>query len=250
MITKAAERASGLPEKGRYVMRELFHQSLEDVQARLVEIAELVVVAIDKATRAFGTSDVALAEEVIEDDHIIDERALELDELTIEILARQQPVARDLRIVVAALRISASLERMGDIAEHIAQLTRMRFPERAIPKGLKGTFKRMGELDVDVARRLADLLRTQDLAIAEDIRNGDDALDELHVSVFEKVLSDSWQGEASATVDATLASRYHERFGDHAVSVAKKVVYLATGEWETDTDTIQVILEGAREGED
>ena len=121
-------------------MRAAFHQSLEDVQARLVEISELVTVAIDKATRAFGSSDVALAEEVIEADAIIDEKAVELDELAIQILARQQPVARDLRIVVAALRVSASLERMGDIAEHIAQLTRMRFPERAIPKGLKNTF--------------------------------------------------------------------------------------------------------------
>lgn len=223
-------------------MREVFHQTLEDVQARLVEIADLVAVAMDKATRAFSSSDVGLSEEVIAEDHVIDEKCLDLDELAIEILARQQPVARDLRIVVAALRMSASLERMGDIAEHIAQLTRMRFPERAIPKGLKSTFKRMGELDVEVAQRLADLLRTQDLGVAEDIRNGDDALDELHLSVFEKVLSDSWRGEAAATVDATLASRYHERFADHAVSVAKKVIYLATGEWETPTDTLPVIL--------
>ena len=222
-------------------MREVFHQTLEDVQGRLVEIAELVAVAMDKATRAFSSSDVGLAEEVIAEDHIIDEKCLDLDELTIEILARQQPVARDLRIVVAALRMSASLERMGDIAEHIAQLTRMRFPERAIPKGLKSTFQRMGELDVEVARRLADLLRTQDLSIADDIRNGDDALDELHLSVFEKVLSDSWRGEAAATVDATLASRYHERFADHAVSVAKKVIYLATGEWEVPTDVVPVV---------
>ena len=224
-------------------MREVFHQSLEDVQARLVEIAELVTVAIDKATQAFGTSDVGLAEEVIEADDVIDEKAVALDELAIEILARQQPVARDLRIVVSALRMSASLERMGDIAEHIAQLTRMRFPERAIPKGLKGTFRKMGELDVEVARRLADLLRTQDLSIADDIRNGDDALDELHLSVFEKVLSDSWRGEAAATVDATLASRYHERFADHAVSVAKKVIYLATGEWEVPTDAVPVVVD-------
>ncbi len=222
-------------------MRAVFHQTLEDVQGRLVEIADLVAVAMDKATRAFSSSDVGLAEEVIAEDHIIDEKCLDLDELTIEILARQQPVARDLRIVVAALRMSASLERMGDIAEHIAQLTRMRFPERAIPKGLKSTFQRMGELDVEVARRLADLLRTQDLDIAEDIRNGDDVLDELHLSVFEKVLSDSWRGEAAATVDATLASRYHERFADHAVSVAKKVIYLATGEWEVPTDAVPVI---------
>lgn len=212
-------------------MREVFHQSLEDVQARLVEIADLVTVAIDRATRAFGTSDVALAEEVIEADAIIDEKAFELDELAIEILARQQPVARDLRIVVTALRVSASLERMGDMAEHIAQLARSRFPERAIPKGLKTTFTRMGELDVEVARKLAELLRTQDLRIAEAIRDADDDIDELHVSVFEKVLGDSWKGEATATVDATLASRYHERFADHAVSVAKKVVYLATGDW-------------------
>ena len=214
-------------------MREVFHQSLEDVQAGLVEIADLVTVAIEKATKAFGTSDITLAEEVIDADPIIDEKAVALDELAIEILARQQPVARDLRIVVTALRVSASLERMGDIAEHIAQLTRMRFPERAIPKGLKSTFKRMGELDVEVARTLAELLRSEDLTLADLIRNSDDAVDELHVSVFEKVLSDNWQGEPGATVDATLASRYHERFADHAVSVSKKVVYLATGDWSS-----------------
>ncbi|QAY58762.1 phosphate signaling complex protein PhoU [Microbacterium protaetiae] len=215
-------------------MREVFHQSLEELQSGLVEIAELVATAMEKATTAFGTSDVTLAEEVIDADSVIDERALALDELAIEILARQQPVARDLRIVVMSLRVSASLERMGDIAEHVAQLTRMRFPERAIPKGLKSTFTRMGELDVALARDLAELLRTEDLDLAERIRNADDDIDELHIAVFEKVLSDSWQGEASATVDATLASRYHERFADHAVSVAKKVVYLATGDWAAD----------------
>ncbi|GGH43522.1 phosphate signaling complex protein PhoU [Microbacterium album] len=212
-------------------MREVFHQSLEDVQSRLVEIAELVTIAIDKATRAFGTSDVALAEEVIADDALIDERTFALDELAIEILAMQQPVARDLRIVVTALRVSASLERMGDMAEHIAQLARTRYPERAVPKGLKGTFAKMGELDVEISRTLTELLRTQDLRIADEIRNRDDDVDELHASVFEKVLSDSWQGEAGATVDATLASRYHERFADHAVSIAKKVIYLGTGDW-------------------
>lgn len=222
-------------------MREVFHQSLEDVQSRLVEVSELVATAIEKATRAFGTSDVALAEEVIDADAIIDEKAVELDELAIEIMARQQPVARDLRIVVAALRVSASLERMGDIAEHIAQLTRMRFPERAIPKGLKGTFTKMGELDVEVAKTLTELLRTEDLSLVETLRTLDDQLDEKHLAVFEKVLSENWQGEAGATVDATLASRYHERFADHALSVAKKVAYLATGDWTPGTDAIAVI---------
>ena len=221
-------------------MRQVFHQSLHDVQVGLAEIADLVTIAIDKATRAFANSDVALAEEVIADDVHIDERAVALDELAIEILARQQPVARDLRIVVSALRMSASLERMGDMAEHIAQLARYRFPERAVPKGLKSTFARMGELDVEIARKLAELLRTQDVTLAEEIRNDDDAVDELHVSVFEKVLGENWKGEATATVDATLASRYLERFADHAVSVSKKVVYLATGDWAQDTDSESV----------
>ncbi len=221
-------------------MRQVFHQSLEDVQARLVEISELVTIAIEKATRAFGTSDVALAEEVIEEDAIIDIKAIALDELAIEILARQQPVARDLRIVVSALRISASLERMGDIAEHIAQLTRMRFPERAIPKGLKSTFTTMGEVDVEVARQLTELLRTEDLSLVETLRAQEERLDDLHLSVFEKVLGDNWRGHAAATVDATLASRYLERFSDHAVSVAKKVAYLATGDWIVDTDAITI----------
>ncbi|CAH0196311.1 Phosphate-specific transport system accessory protein PhoU homolog 2 [Microbacterium oxydans] len=228
-------------------MREVFHQSLEDLQSRLVELADLVTDAIDKATRAFATSDVALAEEVIADDAKIDALAITLDEQAIEILARQQPVARDLRIVVTALRVSASIERMGDMAEHIAQLARLRFPERAIPKGLKGTFVKMGELDVEISRTLSELLRTGDLRFADTIRNADDDVDELHATVFEKVLSDNWKGEATATVDATLASRYHERFADHAVAVAKKMVYLATGDWQVSEAEIALAVEQQQE---
>lgn len=212
-------------------MREVFQQELREVQDRLVEISDLVAVSIANATSAFNDSNVALAETVIEEDNKIDALALELDELAIQILARQQPVARDLRIVVSALRISASLERMGDMAEHIAQLARYRFPEKVVPKSLRPTFVEMGRLDVEIAQKLAQLLKTEDLSIAEYIRNEDDKVDELHVSVFDKVLGEKWKGEAADTVDATLASRYHERFADHAVSIAKKVQYLATGDW-------------------
>lgn len=212
-------------------MREVFQQELREVQDRLVEISALVADSIDNATRAFNESDVSLAEEVIENDRRIDVLAAELDELAITILARQQPVARDLRIVVSALRVSASLERMGDMAEHIAQLARYRFPEKAVPKGLRSTFREMGALDVDIARKLTELLRTQDPKIAEHIRDEDDKVDALHLAVFDKVLGETWKGETAATVDATLASRYHERFADHAVSIAKKVQYLATGDW-------------------
>ena len=212
-------------------MREVFQQELREVQERLVEISTLVGDSIENATRSFNESDVSLAEAVIEQDRRIDALASELDELAITILARQQPVARDLRIVVSALRISASLERMGDMAEHIAQLSRYRFPEKVVPKGLRSTFREMGALDVDIARKLTELLETQDTAIAEHIRNEDDKVDALHLAVFDKVLGETWKGETADTVDATLASRYHERFADHAVSIAKKVQYLATGDW-------------------
>ncbi|WP_437582442.1 phosphate signaling complex protein PhoU [Paramicrobacterium sp. CJ85] len=218
-------------------MRDVFQQELREVQERLVEIAELVEVSIDNAVRAFTESDVTVAEDVIENDNRIDQLTVALDEQAINILALQQPVARDLRIVVSALRISSSLERMGDMAEHIAQLARYRFPERAVPKGLKSTFAEMGRLDVEIARKLTVLLRTQDVAVANEIRDEDDRVDELHASVFDKLLSERWKGEATATVDATLASRYHERFADHAVSIAKKVQYLATGDWSGAEET-------------
>ena len=212
-------------------MREVFQQELAEVQERLVEIAGLVAVAIENATKAFNESNVSLAEVVIDEDAKIDEAAIALDELAINILARQQPVARDLRIVVSALRISASLERMGDMAEHIAQLARYRFPDKVVPKSLRPTFLELGRLDVQIANKLTDLLRTEDISLAEEIRNDDDQIDALHLSVFDKVLSETWKGAAVDTVDSTLASRYHERFADHAVSIAKKVQYLATGDW-------------------
>ena len=216
-------------------MREVFQQELAEVQERLVEISGLVAISIEKATRAFNESDVSLAEEVIADDDKIDDLTVELDELAITILARQQPVARDLRIVVSALRISASLERMGDMSTHIAQLARYRFPDKVIPKSLRPTFRRMGALDVEIANMLTELLTSEDVNLAETIRNEDDKVDALHLSVFDAVLGETWKGQAADTVDATLASRYHERFADHAVSIAKKVQYLATGDWHQDS---------------
>lgn len=217
-------------------MRAVFQQELQEVQERLVEIATLVEQSIEKATSAFNESNVALAEEVIENDSNIDALTVSLDELAIDILARQQPVARDLRIVVSALRVSSSLERMGDMSSHIAQLARYRFPEKVVPKSLRSTFSQMGILDVQIAKKLTELLRTQDPRLAQEIRNEDDKMDELHLSVFDKVLGERWKGDTEETVDATLASRYHERFADHAVSIAKKVFYLATGDWAGSDD--------------
>ena len=211
-------------------MREVFQQELREVQDRLVQIAELVEAAIEQATTAFGSSDVALAEQVLDKGEEVDRLASELDEQTIDILARQQPVASDLRLMVGALRMSASLERMADLAQHIAQLARYRYPESAIPEGLRKTFVKMGAIDVKMAGLLVALLRDQDAAVIDKIRDLDDDLDELHAKVFEKVLSEKVRLDGpTGVVDATLASRYHERFGDHAVDITKQMNFFLNG---------------------
>lgn len=212
-------------------MREIFQSQLQEVQSRLVEIAEDTARIIEKATKAFGTSDVVLADEAIVLSEATGEKALALDELAIRILAKQSPVARDLRVLVSALRISASLERMGALAGHIAAIARYRFPGAAVPASLKPTFDEMGNLDVSLAKQLVQLLKTTDADFAREIQAQDARVDELHRHVFDVVLGDDWKENAVFTVDVTLASRYHERFADHVVDISSKVSYLTTGDW-------------------
>lgn len=209
-------------------MRAAFQQELTHLQDTLIEVAEEVLLAIVDATAAFRTTDIELAEQVVDRGNTIEMKCAELDEAAVDILARQAPVASDLKLVVAALRISASLERMGDLSLHIATLARYRFPERAIPKRLKKLFIEMGTLDVKIADLLVQILREHHPALLSEINAVDDRIDDLHVRVFEKVLSDSFQENTSSVVDATLASRYHERFGDHAVSIARRVASLSS----------------------
>lgn len=212
-------------------MREIFQSQLLEVQTRLVEIAEDSARIIEKASKAFTTSDVVLADEAIAMSEVAGEKALALDELVIRILAKQSPVARDLRVLVSALRISASLERMGALAGHIAAIARYRFPGAAVPAVLKTTFDEMGNLDVSLAKQVVQLLKTTDADFARQIQAQDARVDELHRHVFDVVLADDWKENAMFTVDVTLASRYHERFADHVVDISTKVSYLTTGEW-------------------
>jgi phosphate transport system protein len=211
--------------------REVFQQELKEVQERLVEIATDVTRIMQSASNAFTKSDVALADQAISLAELTGDKALALDELVIRILARQSPVARDLRILVSALRISASLERMGALAGHIAQIARFRYPGSAIPESLRSTFVEMGVLDLALANKIVKLLADPDVDVARSIQAEDERVDELHRSVFDTVLGDEWKENAVFTVDVTLASRYHERFADHVVDISSKLSYLTTGEW-------------------
>jgi phosphate transport system protein len=213
-------------------MRNVFQQELSEVQARLVTLANEATKIMEKAAKAFLSSDVSLADEALALTDANEARALDLDELVIKVLATQSPVARDLRILVSALRMSASLERMGSLASHIAAIARYRYPGSAIPDSLRSTFEEMARIDIELAGKAANLLENTDLDLAREIQARDEAVDILHRRVFEVVLAPDWKENAMFTVDVTLASRYFERFADHVVDISAKVSFLQTGDWQ------------------
>lgn len=213
-------------------MRELFQADLKALGEQLCEISSLVRVAMEQARTALETADVEIAEKVISDDARIDYLQNALDEKAIELLALQGPVASDLRTVVAALRMSSSLERMGDLARHIAQLVRLRYPEHVLPESRREAFAAMAADAVAVAIEVEQLLLTHDLDHASQVVKINSQINEIHSDNFKAMAADDWDASAPTTVDTTLASRYLERFADHGVSVARKVTYLVTGEWE------------------
>lgn len=213
-------------------MRKVFQAELHQIGEGLVEISALVGEAITKATVAFAAADLQQAQEVIAADARIDFLQNDLDERAIDVLALQGPVASDLRMIVGSLRMSASLERMGDLARHIAQLTRLRFPNTVIPASLVETFAELARLDILISHKVTELLDSRDLALVADINAAKAQISKLHKSVFTTMAAPEWRETPATTVDVTLASRYFERFGDHGVSVARKVSYLVTGEWQ------------------
>ncbi|MBD7996157.1 phosphate signaling complex protein PhoU [Arthrobacter sp. Sa2CUA1] len=213
-------------------MRKVFQAELHQIGEELTQISQLVTEAMKKATLAFETADTELAQDVIAADARIDFLQNDLDERAIDILALQGPVASDLRMIVGSLRMSASLERMGDLARHIAQLTRLRYPANVVPDSMVETFKEMARLDIAISELLTELLETRNLELSKDIYAHNTRINELHVSVFKAVASPEWNNSAVTTVDLTLASRYFERFADHGVSVTRKVNYLVTGDWQ------------------
>ena len=212
-------------------MREVFQQELSEVQERLITIASEATETMNLASKAFLASDVALADQAIEKADANEAHATELDELVIRVLATQAPVARDLRILVSALRMSASLERMGGLAGHIAAIARFRYPGSAIPDLVRPVFEKMSELDISLGERCVELLKNTSLDEATVIDEADDEVDKLHKQIFDIVLADDWKENAMFTVDVTLASRYFERFADHVVDISGKVRYLNTGDW-------------------
>jgi phosphate transport system protein len=211
-------------------MRDVYHEELDAVGRTLVEMAGLVGAALERATGALLEADLLAAEAVISGDEAVDALQRGLEVRTLDLIARQQPVAGDLRTLVTSLRMSADLERMGDLAEHIAKVARMRYPQSAIPAELHADVREMGRIGVELAKKVAQIIEGRDIDTARELEEEDDAVDHLHRALFAALLSHESPYTVETAIDVTLVGRYYERFADHAVSVANRLIFLVTGQ--------------------
>ncbi len=212
-------------------MRDMFHEELEGINTSLLGMAALVKEALTQSCQALVNADLATAEKVIAADDAIDNTQHDLDARIINLMARQQPVATDLRVLVAALRISADLERMGDLAHHVAKLARMRYPNKAVPTELEATINNMGTTNERITEKMITVLQYRDLTRALEIEVDDDEMDKLHRDLISTLVGDSWTYGIESAIDMTLLGRYFERFADHAVSISHRVYFMVTGKY-------------------
>jgi phosphate transport system protein len=211
-------------------MREAYREQLDDIGARLIGMTRKAGEQMRTATSALLGAELDLAEKVLAADAAIDRDRFDIDEVVLELMATQGPVAGDLRVATSALRTTADAERMGDLAVHVAKITRMRYPEHAVPDELHETFAAMGAEAAALADKAGTILRTRDLAAAAEMHQDDNEMDRLHRSLFQVLFDPAWNRGVEAAVDIALLGRYYERFADHAVEIATNVHYLVTGE--------------------
>ena len=213
------------------LIRSVFQEELDSVSQSLVDLTNMVSESIHKATDSLIKADLNLSEEVISYDEKIDTYQHELDSRIIDIIARQQPVASDLRALVTALRMSADLERMGDMAHDVAKITRLRHPNAAVPSELLLTIEEMGKVAKLIADKAGSVINSRDIDKALELERDDDEMDKLHRKLFTTLLDEKWAHGTETAIDITLIGRYYERFADHAVSVARRVYFLVTGKF-------------------
>ena len=214
-------------------LRSAFQDELDGVTQSLLELSSLVSSAITQATHALLTADLSDAEAVIAADDRVDEIQHELDARIIDIIARQQPVASDLRALVTALRMSADLERMGDMAHHIAKITRLRHPGAAVPSELLLTIEEMGKVARLISDKVGGIIDSKDIDKALEVEKDDDEMDLLHRKLFTALLEPSWPHGIETAIDMTLIGRYYERYADHAVSVSRRIHFQVTGKYSS-----------------
>lgn len=210
-------------------MRDAYQEQMAVLNELLGQMCESVGNEMERATRALLEADLVLSEQVISDHDQLAEQSADAEEKAFELLALQAPVAGDLRAIVSTFQLVSEVDRMGALALHVAKVARRRHPSRVLPEEVTGYFEEMGRLAVDLARGAQQVLMSQNYHDALALMEDDDAMDDLHRHLFTVLMDRDWPYGVAAAVDVTLLGRYYERFADHAVSIASRVVFQATG---------------------
>jgi phosphate transport system protein len=211
-------------------VRRNFHNELDAVRDDIVRMAGLVSEALARATQAFLDGDLSAAEAILEGDDVIDELALEVEERCYSLLALQQPMASDLRALTTAIRLTAEIERCGDLATNIMKAARRTYGADIGPK-VRGVVQQLGEASHRLFRLAVDAYVDHDAALAAALDDMDDEVDSLHVDFIEAIFETHESGELplKVAVQLALVGRFYERIGDHAVNMGERVRYLCTG---------------------
>ena len=211
-------------------IRKGFHQSLEEVSHEIVRLAGLVTEALGKATEALLSGDLTVAEAIIRGDDVLDELTLEIEEHCYQLLTLQQPMAKDLREVVTAIRLTAEIERSGDLVANIMKATRRMYGVEFDPK-LRGLIERLGKQVHRQFRLAIDAYVERDDKLAAAIDDMDDIVDELHGDYIQAIFETHERGAVAlqAAVQLAVVGRFYERIGDHAVNIGERVQYMVTG---------------------
>jgi phosphate transport system protein len=210
--------------------RPAFLRSLDELWNQLADLAQLDVVAMERASLAMLDANRQLAELVISEQSDIAALGETIEEHAAAMIAREAPVASDLRLVLGAIPISSSLSRMGALAAHVAETARLRAPGPTVAPELREVFTAMGEIAAVMAANLVLSFRERDVEAAAAVEAADDRMDELHRRLFTVVLAPAWTGGIEPAIDAALLGRYYERYADQAVGVAKRIHFIVTGE--------------------
>ena len=211
-------------------MRTVFHSKLDEFSAQLGRFCETNIRLFDLASQALLEQDEVAATEVIDGAAELAELRELSEQHAFELLLLEAPVARDLRQVVSGIYIVEHFTRMAALAGHIARVARRRHPNQVVPEPVVPVIRELADRDSQLARDLQVLLVSKDVELALSLDRADDAVDDLHAQLMRQISAADWQFGSVAAVDLALLARYYERFADHTVSIANRVVYLATGE--------------------
>jgi phosphate transport system protein len=211
-------------------MRSAYHDQLDTIVDELVSMTQLVQQSVVLATHALLNADAGVAEQVVAADAAVDLVRDTVEDRVFELLALQQPVASDLRMLIAASRMVADLERMGDLSVHVAKVARLRAPDNAVPAEMVPTMSRMAGVAVEMVGAAGRVIADRDVDAARELEGEDEEMDELRRRSFRLMLGEDWSHGVEPAIDLALLGRYYERIADHAVSLARRVVYLVTGE--------------------